>query len=255
MKAKKFLITGVSSGLGLALGKKLVQSGNFVWGIARRKNLLIDLANELGRSPKFISSSADIAATGFWKGLIREMASKNYTPDVVIFNAAILRNAMSGGFNTDVTREVFEINFFSVIKGVETLTTAYPKHEIHFILISSTSAFKGSPKEGIAYSASKAAASIAFESLYQKYKNTNFTFTTIFFGPVKTGMNPYKDKNFLVLSEKFAVDAIIKAFKEKQPSYYYPKILFFSLILFKALPPKINLGLSNFLEKIRQKLR
>jgi len=43
----RVLITGVSSGIGRELTKQLVVEGDSVWGVARRKELLINLKKEL----------------------------------------------------------------------------------------------------------------------------------------------------------------------------------------------------------------
>ena len=58
---KNVLITGVSSGIGKALTKLLLTKGFRVWGIARRKELLLELKKEL-HSDKFIFTAADIKA-------------------------------------------------------------------------------------------------------------------------------------------------------------------------------------------------
>ena len=234
---KNVLITGVSSGIGKALTKLLLTKGFRVWGIARRKELLLELKKELHRD-KFIFTAADIKAENFWENLIKEFNKKNFIPQEVVFNAAVNENDLVDGINLEKTREIMEVNFFSILRGAEIILRKYPK-KLHFITISSTSAFKGNHKEGIGYAASKGALSIAFESLFQKYFKSRVVFTTIFFGPVKTGMIRFVKAPPLTLTADRAAECILNAINERKPFYYYPKLSFFMLSLLRLLPNQV----------------
>lgn len=234
---KNVLITGVSSGIGKALTKLLLAKGFRVWGIARRKELLFSLKKEL-RSDKFTFTAADIKNKNFWENLIKELKKKNFIPQEVVFNAAVNENDLVDGINLEKTQEVMEVNFFSILKGVEIIIKNYPK-KLHFIAISSTSAFKGNHKEGIGYAASKGALSIAFESLFQKYLESRVSFTTVFLGPVKTSMIRFIKAPPLTMTVDQAARCILNAINEKKPFYYYPKISFFMLSLMRLLPNQV----------------
>ncbi len=118
--------------------------------------------------------------------------------------------------------------------------------------ISSSSALKGSGVEGIGYPASKAALSIAFESLYQKFKN-KYIFKTIYFGPINTGMVPFRKNSLFLLSEKQAVSKIIQATLGKKVIYYYPGVLFFILKTIRHFPSKIYFYLLSQIEEFHKK--
>ena len=247
---KHFLITGVSSGIGRALTKRLIEEGNMVWGVARRQSLLEDLKKELN-SPDFFYSEMDISSKQFWEDLVGQMKKADFIPDTTIFNAAINKNDFINNLETDLTREIFDINLFGALEGVKILLeTVNPKAE--FIAITSSSALKGSGIEGIGYPASKAALSVAFESLYQKYKN-KYIFKTIYFGPVNTGMVPFKGKSFFLLSEERAVNKIIQAIEGKRVIYYYPGVLFFILKTIKFFPSGMYFYFLNQIEKFHKK--
>lgn len=234
---KNVLVTGVSSGIGKALTKLLLDEGFRVWGIARRKELLLSLKKEL-HSNKFFYTVADIKAENSWEHLIKEFNKKNFIPEEIVFNAAVNENDLADGINSEKTREIMEVNFFSILRGIEVLIKNYPK-KLHFIAISSTSAFKGNHKEGIGYAASKGALSIAFESLFQKYFRSRVTFTTVFFGPVKTEMIRFVKSPPLSLTADRAAECILNAINERKPFYYYPKISFFMLSLMRLLPNQV----------------
>ncbi len=248
---KRFLITGVSSGIGRALVKDLVLGGNEVWGIARRKKLLQKLNDELKGQGKFYYSVADISQEKDWKRLITKMSQKNYLPEVVIFNAAIYKPDLKKGPNLKLTKEIFTINFFGVIQGLEFLLR-FIKKKAQFLAISSLSALKGSSIEGMGYPASKAALAIAFESLQQKYKK-GFMFKTLYFGPIAAGMSPFKKSSLFVVSEKHAVRKIKECIENSNVISFYPSFLFFFIRLLKFLPPNIYFYFLSQIEKQRQK--
>ncbi len=246
----RFLITGVSSGIGRALVKRLINEGNMVWGVARRQGLLEDLRKELC-SANFFYSEMDISKRKEWEKLAGQMKKADFVPDKTIFNAAINKNDFVNDLETDLTREMFDINLFGALEGIKVLLKfVNPKAE--FMAISSSSALKGSGVEGIGYPASKAALSIAFESLYQKFKN-KYIFKTIYFGPINTGMVPFRKNSLFLLSEKQAVSKIIQATLGKKVIYYYPGVLFFILKTIRHFPSKIYFYLLSQIEEFHKK--
>lgn len=242
---KKILVVGASSGVGRALVERLVLKGYVVWGVARRVDLLLDIKKKLGSN--FYFSGCDISEEKDWSKLTAALYRKKFIPQTVIFCAAILENDLSPKFNTQLLRKIININFFGIIIGVEALLRIV-KPKTQFIAISSSSAFKGSGEEGMGYAASKAALSSAFESLYLKYKD-KMCFKTIYFGPIRTGMNPFAKRTPLVLSEKSAVDTIVAAISDRKIQYYAPWSIFFAISLAKLLPSFIYLHLLELIDQ------
>lgn len=253
LKAKKILITGTSSGIGRALTKNLIHNGNKVWGIARRKYLLDELKNELIFPEKFSYTAVDICGKDAWKKIVKSLRTKRFYLDIVIFNAAVSKNEfINNSIDVGITREIVETNFLSVMEGVKQLLPLLKKGS-QVIAISSSSAFKGSEEEGIGYAASKAALSVAFESLYLKYRD-KIHFKTVFFGPVKSGMNPFSRYIFLTLSERKAVNAILTAIDGSKAQYFYPWTIFLAIKFAKILPSQIYFRILEFIDlKIHRK--
>ena len=252
MKNKKILITGVSSGIGRILTKSLIELNYMVWGVARRQELLLSLAKEIS-STNFFSSRADISTESGWEKLVRQLISKKFIPDVIIFNAAILENDLEKGFNIKSTERMIDTNFYGTVRGVALLLPLI-KPGSQFLAISSLSAFKGSGVEGVGYAASKAALSIAFESLHQRYKDI-FSFKTIYFGPITGGMSHFKKKPPFAISEESAVKFIIKAMEGMNIIYFYPKLLFTIYKFIKLLPSNLYFKLLSKHEDLRTKFR
>ena len=239
-----YLITGVSSGLGRELTKTLVKQNHHVFGLARRKDLLQSLKTELGKPDHYDFIDIDIAEENAWKKIVAAVAKINFTPNVVIFNAAIFEKDYLGKeLNYNQTKNIFEINLFSVIRGFEELIKI-AKPGTQFVFISSSSALKGSGAEGIGYPSSKAALSIAFESLYQKYRG-RYRLKLIYFGPIHTDMLPFKSRFTPVLSKEQAVQKIIRTVSSGRAIVYYPGILFLFLRIIKLLPDFIYLTILN----------
>ena len=245
----KVLIIGVSSGIGRALVKKLIKEKSVVWGVARRENLLSELSQELNNKPAFIYQSLDISKKNSWKNILLNMKKKKFKPNIVVFNAAINQNDLELDINPEMTKKIFQVNFFSILEGIKVLIPYMNQHS-QYIAVSSSSALKGNAKEGIGYPSSKSAISIAFESLYQKYYLSGKMFTTVSFGPINTGMKRFKTAPPFTLSEENAVNCIIKAINGKKGFYYCPQISFIFLKVVKAiLPNEIALKLFSIIEK------
>ena len=231
----KVLLTGISRGIGKQLAGSLTKDGHKVLGVSRSSGVKIDLSKD-----------------GSGKKLLTILKRKKFKPSIVIFNAAILENDLAPKLDTTITRRMFATNFFSVLEALEGLLNYVPKNT-HFIAISSVAALRGSSVEGIGYAASKAALSVAFEGLHQKYKNKDLEFTTIYLGPVNGGMSPFQSKAPFLLSTKQVVNLITLAIKERKSAYYSPFILFFGFRLLRLLPVSLGSNILAAIEKIHKK--
>lgn len=250
----KFLITGVSSGIGRALTNKLISEGETVWGIARREYLLKELNGELGNTAKFIYTTMDQAESSSWHSLIRSFKKRKFIPQIIIFNAAVSQDDLTNGIKMEALEKMLEVNFLGIMRGINALLPL-AKPGTQFITISSFSALKGSATEGIGYAASKAALSIGFESLYQKYKDKHIIFKTIYFGPINSGMGPFKRNIPFILSENQAVKFIIDSTKSNKGQFFYPKSIFFIFKLIKLLPSNFYFKILSKMESIHIKLK
>ena len=75
----KIFITGISSGIGKALAKRLVVAGHIVWGVARRKELLDQMQSELG-ADKLLISTCNLANIDEMKAVAGSRDIKHGTP-------------------------------------------------------------------------------------------------------------------------------------------------------------------------------
>lgn len=242
----KIFITGVSSGIGKTLTTELIKLGHEVWGIARRQEELGKLKRDLN-SPHLYLSRCDLESLDDMKNVTLEMRSKNFIPDIVVLNAAINLQNPKNNFDLELYRKSFNTNVYGALFWVgEFLEEFFKRNQGQFIAISSTSAFRHG-YGGISYSASKAALSLTFRRLRIHFAKTDLKFSTIYFGPINTGVWRGPKIPVVVPSIDQAVKYIVTIFNKSGGEYYFP---FFSTLLSRLstfLPEKLFVHFSKHL--------
>ncbi len=154
MKQKVAIVTGGSSGLGLATAKKFTQQNILTYIIGRNKEKLEATAKELGSN--CIPLAGDLSLLSTIPQLVQQIHQAQGQIDILVNNAGInLKKPL-----TEVTDDEFQkiiltnlTSVFSITREVAKLMIAQGSGNI--INISSMAAHYGIPKV-IAYSASKA---------------------------------------------------------------------------------------------------
>jgi len=222
----KVVITGASSGLGLALARHYLERGAIVAACARRADLLQSLATEFpGQVQCYALDVCDATAV---QQAADDFMARHGVPDIVIANAGVSVGTLTEfAEDTDAFQQVMDINVLGMVKTFQPFVTAmrgtagcrtpspqssdgttshstkpasgqdagYPtsgrggKREKHFTLvgIASVAGFRGLPGAG-AYSASKAAAITYLESLRVELRGSGVKVVTICPGYIKTSM-------------------------------------------------------------------
>lgn len=157
------LITGGSTGIGLALARRLVSRGTRVAICGRRKDVLDHAVLELGGGT--VALVADCADPARAASVVDEAKERLGSLDLVIANAGVGRNRHASRLLPEDVLFVFRLN---VLGACATLTAAIPhmlaQNRGHLVGISSIAGYRGLPTSA-AYSASKAALSTFLESL------------------------------------------------------------------------------------------
>ncbi|CAG9815181.1 unnamed protein product [Phaedon cochleariae] len=131
-RCKVAVVTGASSGIGAAICEKLVEEGMHVVGIARRKNLIDDLAKKLtdrrGKLHSFqadLTKEADILAAFDW-------VRSNLGPvHVLVNNAGMVQNTTLIGGDTEKWRKTFDISNESLLYFPDMQKNNIDGHIIH----------------------------------------------------------------------------------------------------------------------------
>lgn len=143
------LITGGSSGIGLALGKALARRGAHVWLLARREEALqealqtIHSASTNGdqRHGKLVADVTDWEQTG---AAIDHLVEQVAPPDVVINSAGAAHPGYSEDLPLDIYRWMMEVNYFGTVHVTKAVLPAMlERGSGHLVNIASVAGFLG----------------------------------------------------------------------------------------------------------------
>ncbi|CAH1385623.1 SDR family oxidoreductase [Candidatus Nitrotoga sp. M5] len=193
MAAQRVVISGASSGLGLALAHHYLKQGAIVGVFARRADCLQSLSEQFPQQvycyPLDVRDSAAVQAAA--QSFIAHMGA----PDIVIANAGISAGTLTEyAEDIDIFQQIMDVNIMGVMKTFQPFLV--PMREVgHGVLvgIASVAGFRGLPGAS-AYSASKAALITYMESLRVELRDSGVRAITICPGYIKTPMtaiNPY----------------------------------------------------------------
>jgi short-subunit dehydrogenase len=160
------VVTGASSGIGRAVALTLADRGATVIGLARRRELLDELAVELAdRSPGSTTLVCDVGDPGAYRDALARLEEERGRIDVLVNNAGIdLMLRVPGGDEATV-RQVFDVNFFGTVAGTLAVLPGMVQRRSGIVVnVSSDTARAPEPGQG-AYAASKAAVSAFSESV------------------------------------------------------------------------------------------
>ena len=169
---KKIWITGASSGIGAAAARALSKEGAVLLLSARREDALESVRNSCAHPEKVHILKADIEqAESEAAGWIEAALEKLGGLDLFLANAGIGQSGTALETRNEVERKLFEINYHGHIA----LTKLVLRHFLHQksgqITAIGSIAGKFGQKKLAAYSASKAALILYYESLRQEHKN------------------------------------------------------------------------------------
>lgn len=193
LDGKVALVTGGTSGIGLATAKRFVEEGAYVFITGRRQSVLDDAVKEIGRNVTGIA--ADSANLGDLDKLYAQIESEKGHLDILFANAGFGSFAPLG----EITEEHFDSIFDTNVKGVLfTVQKALPllSEGSSIILNASVTSIKGSPAFSV-YSATKAALRSFARNWILDLKGRGIRVNTI-----SPGMVPTPGYNQLGLTEE-----------------------------------------------------
>jgi len=143
-KGKKIVITGGSSGLGLALAKAFATKGATITVIARNKDKLENAKAEIsaqgGRAYAF---SSDVSSMDAITETFKKIAEEVGPPDVLINSAGILREGYFDQIPVETFREIMEINYFGVLNSIKAALPFIIKSKGRIVNIASVAGLMG----------------------------------------------------------------------------------------------------------------
>lgn len=112
------LITGGSSGIGLALAKALAQQGLDIWLLARREEPLrqaLNAVRELAPQGKHGYLTCDVSDPEAVKQAMSTLLTQVGTPEWVINSAGVTRPGYFWEIPDEAFREIMEVNYFGTL--------------------------------------------------------------------------------------------------------------------------------------------
>ena len=238
---KNILITGASSGIGYQLAKDLVKQGANLALLARRKNIIDNLAEESKSFPsKIITAFCNVTSKESVKEAFDFVKKEFENIDIAILNSGASYRMKVEDFNSDHIEEIFNVNLIGMIYCLNELIPDFIKNKNGCIVgNSSLSEVRGFPGSA-AYASSKAAVSTFLESIRIELKKYNVKVITIKPGFIKT---PMTDKNefhmpFLMEVEK-ASQIILKGIKKEKDIIQFPLPTVLGAKFLRIIPDKL----------------
>jgi short-subunit dehydrogenase len=181
------VVTGASSGLGRRFARDLAAAGAVVVGVARRKELLDELARQLAELSAGSSTRVcDVSDSGVFTTLLAEIESAHGRIDVLVNDAGIGEAGQHEGL--EKYRRIMETNYFAAVAGtLAVLPGMLERHRGVVVNVSSDSGRAPGPSEP-AYGPSKAALSAFTESMAMKVEGSGVHLHVLYPGWVPTAM-------------------------------------------------------------------
>jgi len=191
--ALRVVISGASSGLGLALAQHYLRRGAHVAACARRADLLQTLSEQF--PGQVYCYPLDVRDGAALQTAAQDFITRAGVPDIVIANAGVSRGTLTE-YAEDVAtfQQVMDINVMGAVKTFQPFINAMRKAGHGTMVgIASVAGFRGLPGAA-AYSASKAALISYLESLRVELRGSGVSVVTLCPGYIETPMteiNPY----------------------------------------------------------------
>lgn len=164
-KMKSAVITGVSSGIGLAISEKVLSLGFTVFGLSRTE------PSELRQNPNFHFIECDLRNTKLLRKKVEEILKSDKKISVLINNAGFSLIGLHEELAYSKLEELIQVNLTAPILLTRLMLRQIKVNQGTIINISSITAKKNSPLAS-AYSATKAGLTQFGESIFDEVRKS-----------------------------------------------------------------------------------
>lgn len=224
-KDKIVFLTGASSGIGEALALAIAKQGATLGLLARRRELLDDLAARCeaagGTARVFAADVTDPAAV---EKAADELRAEFGHIDILIANAGIGgNNAETRALQPEFVKKVIDINLMGSFHSIAAvLPQMIERGAGQLVAVSSLAGIRGLPKSA-AYSASKAGMTALFESVRLDTLGKGIDVTIIQPGFIKTPLTSGRSSKMPFLMElEDAIPLFLGAIEKKKKFAAFP---------------------------------
>ena len=159
LSGKTAIVTGANRGIGRAIVEEFAASGASVWAHARKETpeFLADMAAVAERHGVVIEPVFfDMTDAPAMKAAVKQISDSGRPVDILVNNAAVAHGALFQMTTMSTIREIFEVNFFSVLELTRAVVRLMQKRRAGSIINMSSIAGLNPKAGNIAYGASKA---------------------------------------------------------------------------------------------------
>lgn len=231
-------LTGASSGLGRGLAPRIAEEGHAVALIARRADLLEDLAREIeAKGGRALPISCDVCDKDAVQAAVTQTVDTFGPITRLVANAGIGNPTPAQNFKSDVFERVMDVNLRGAVYCIEAVLPSMIENNYgHIVGVSSLAGYRGMPGAA-AYCASKAALTTTLESLRCDLNGTGVDVTVVCPGFVKSPMTETNKFPMPFLMETDAgVAQIHKAIVRRKPHHAFPIPLATAVRAIRLLP-------------------
>jgi len=205
MKDKKILVTGASSGIGLAVSQMVAEQGGKVVLVSRREDVLKKICESLAGSDHEYYA-ADVSDEARINEIIKKSHIQSGTFDGLVHSAGMHQLRPLQATKLGNIEEVLNANVSSIFVMTKAFIKKANKEGASVVLISSTAAIRGTAGTSV-YSASKGAVLAATRSLAVELSARNVRVNSLVPGVVDTPMS----ENFLSSLKSDQKEEIVQA--------------------------------------------
>jgi NADP-dependent 3-hydroxy acid dehydrogenase YdfG len=224
-KGKIILLTGASSGIGEGLAMSLAKLGATLGLVARREDMLRDLAIRCETAGGIARAfAADVIDADAIQSAANQMRAEFGHIDILIANAGIGgNNSETRALQPQAVKKVIDINLLGAVNSVHAvLPEMLERGSGQLVAISSLAGFRGLPNSA-AYSASKAGMTAFFESVRLDVQHRGVAVTIIQPGFIKTPLTSGRENKMPFIMElDDAIPHFIRAIEKKKKFAAFP---------------------------------
>jgi len=183
--SKIAIVTGASSGIGLAFSKALINKGATIYGLARSSDKLQNIHDNLG--DQFIPVTLDITQHKAIEQWVEDTFSDNHQPDILINNAGLARFDNIDELPLEDWEAMISTNLSGIFYMTRKIVPLMKENEsvCHIINIASIAGKVGNPQLS-GYNASKYGVRGFSEALFKELRYDGIKVTCFYPGSIAT---------------------------------------------------------------------
>lgn len=220
------IVVGASSGIGAALVRQLVNRGYLVAALARREELLEQLAGSLNKpgeqTPRVLIYAHDVTCFDEVPSLLETIVRDMGGLDLIVYVAGIQPAVDLHEYDFAKDEATIKVNVLGAIAWLNRAAVRFERTRGGQIAAVSSLAGDRGRVGGPVYNTSKAALNTYLEALRNRLSRYGVTVTTLKMGFVDTVLLANAPRTFWVVSPEEAAEQMVQAIEARKQVLYIP---------------------------------